>query len=45
VIDISQAGKEAIERVATTKVVKQTIAQGIKDVDRLTGAILKDFHI
>jgi hypothetical protein len=45
VIDVSRAGSEATERVATTEAAKQTIAQGIKDVERLTGAILKDFRI
>jgi hypothetical protein len=45
VIDVSRAGSEVTEKVATTEVAKQTIAQGIKDVDRLTGAILKDFRV
>ena len=44
-IDVSRAGEEATEKVATTEVAKQTIAQGIKDVDGLTGAILKDFRV
>lgn len=45
VIDISRADEEAVEKVATTEVAKQTIAQGIKDVARLTRAILKDFRV
>lgn len=44
-IDVSRAGEEATEKVATTKAAKQTITQGIKDVERLTGAILKDFRV
>jgi len=45
VIDVSYAGSEAIEKVATTKVVKQTIVQGIKDIKGLIGATLKDFRV
>jgi len=45
VIDVSRASSETIEKVATTEVAKRTVAQGIKDVDRLTGAILKDFRV
>lgn len=45
VIDISRAGQGATEKVANTEVAKQTIMQGMSDVERLTGATIKDFHV
>jgi hypothetical protein len=35
----------AAEKVATTEVTKQTITQGIRDVERLAGDIPKDFRV
>ena len=35
----------AAEKVATAEVAKQTITQGIRDMERLAGDISKDFRI
>ena len=45
VIDVSRVEERATEKVATTKVAKHTVMQGIRGAERLTGATLKDFHI
>jgi hypothetical protein len=45
VIDISRAGQGVTEKVANTEVAKQTIMQGMSDVERLTGATIKDFRV
>jgi hypothetical protein len=45
VIDVSRAGEEVAEKVANTEVAKQTIMQGISDVERLTGTTIKDFRV
>ena len=39
VIDVSRMEEGAAEKVATTEVAKQTITQGIRDVERLAGDI------
>ena len=44
-IDVSRAGEEVAEKVANTEVAKQTIMQGISDVERLTGTTIKDFRV
>lgn len=45
VIDIGQVGDGMTDKVAITGVAKQSIAQGIFDVERLSGAMLKDFRV
>ena len=45
VIDASRVGEGAAEKVADTEVAKQTIQQGMSGVERLTGAIIKDFRV
>lgn len=44
-IDVSRAGEGTTEKVANTEVAKQTIMQGMSDVERLTGATIKDFRV
>jgi hypothetical protein len=45
VIDVGQVREEELERVVTTEAAKQTITQGMKEVEGLTGAVLKDFQV
>jgi len=44
-IDVSQVDGEAAEKVSTTEVAKQSITQGIKDIDRLARAAVKGFRM
>ncbi|KAF2731543.1 hypothetical protein EJ04DRAFT_566732 [Polyplosphaeria fusca] len=45
VIDVSRVDEQTAERVATTEAAKQIIQQGIGNVERLAGAIIKDFRV
>ncbi|KAI9772506.1 MAG: hypothetical protein M1840_000711 [Geoglossum simile] len=45
VVDVSRVNGKVAEKVSTTEVAKQTITQGIKDIDRLMGATVKNFRI
>jgi hypothetical protein len=45
VIDVSCVNGKVAEKVSTTEIAKQTITQGIRDIDRLVGATVKDFRI
>jgi hypothetical protein len=45
VIDVSRVEEQTAEKVATTEAAKQVIQQGMSDVERLTGAIIKDFRV
>jgi hypothetical protein len=45
VIDVSRVGEGAAEKVADTEVAKRTIQQGMSSVERLAGAMVKDFRV
>ena len=44
-IDVSRVEGEAAEKVSTTEVAKQTITHGIRDIDRLSGATVKEVRM
>jgi hypothetical protein len=45
VIDVSRVEEQTAEKVATTEAAKQIIEQGMRNAERLTGAIIKDFRV
>ena len=44
-INISYVGEATIEKVANMEAAKQAIQQGMNGVERLVGAIIKDFYV
>ncbi|KAI9779001.1 MAG: porphobilinogen deaminase [Geoglossum umbratile] len=45
VINVGRVREEELGKVETTEAAKQIITHGMKDVEELTGAILKDFQV
>ena len=45
VINVSHVGEAMIEKVANTEAAKQAIQQGMNGVERLVGAMIKNFRV